>query len=122
MSAKHENGRIARWALAAQEYWPFEIHYRPGKSNSNADALSRASEVPTKAESKNRPRGSTSETTIRPEKLAITRQQASTEPTEAPAAESKPKKRTIGAEPNSEIELSKEELAREQREDEKTAL
>ena len=32
--------KLSRWALAIQEY-DFTIRYRPGRTNSNADALSR---------------------------------------------------------------------------------
>jgi len=35
------SGRIARWILTLQEYEPFEVQYRKGTSNGNADALSR---------------------------------------------------------------------------------
>lgn len=35
------SGRMARWVLALQEYEPFEVHYRKGTTNGNADALSR---------------------------------------------------------------------------------
>ena len=39
-SAQHSNGRLARWAMRLQLY-SFEIRYRPGPKNDNADALSR---------------------------------------------------------------------------------
>ena len=39
-TANHSNGRIARWALRLQPY-TFNIKYRPGVMNLNADALSR---------------------------------------------------------------------------------
>ena len=39
-SAQHWNGRLARWAMRLQPY-TFEIRYRPGPANENADALSR---------------------------------------------------------------------------------
>ena len=39
-SAQHANGRLARWAMRLQPY-SFEIRYRPGLANDNADALSR---------------------------------------------------------------------------------
>ena len=39
--APHPSGKLARWGLALQEL-DFQIHYRPGKQNANADALSRA--------------------------------------------------------------------------------
>lgn len=34
-------GKLARWGMALQEL-DLEIHYRPGKTNANVDALSRA--------------------------------------------------------------------------------
>ena len=42
-TAKHQNGRLARWALALQPY-SFTIKYRPGSQNINADVLSRISD------------------------------------------------------------------------------
>ena len=39
-TARHANGRLARWALALQPY-SFSVEYRPGTQNANADALSR---------------------------------------------------------------------------------
>ena len=42
-------GRIARWILDLQGY-DFEIQYRPGKSNTAADALSRLTSYPTSTE------------------------------------------------------------------------
>ena len=39
-SAKHVNGRLARWAMKLQPFF-FQIRYRPGSSNANADAFSR---------------------------------------------------------------------------------
>ena len=39
-TAKHQNGRLARWALALQPY-SYTIRYRAGSLNENADALSR---------------------------------------------------------------------------------
>ena len=39
-TAKHGNGRLARWAMALQPY-TFSITYRPGGDNANADMLSR---------------------------------------------------------------------------------
>ena len=39
-SAKHDNGRLARWAMKLQPY-TFSIRYRPGGDNVNADTLSR---------------------------------------------------------------------------------
>ena len=38
---KENNAQLSRWSLALQPY-RFEVHYRPGKANGNADALSRA--------------------------------------------------------------------------------
>ena len=40
LNTPQPSGKLARWGMALQELdlW---IHYRPGKSNSNADALSR---------------------------------------------------------------------------------
>ena len=40
MQTKDLTGRLARWALKLQEY-DFDIQYRPGKANANADGLSR---------------------------------------------------------------------------------
>ena len=39
-SMKHTGGRLSRWAIQLQEY-SFDIVHRPGKQNTNADALSR---------------------------------------------------------------------------------
>ena len=39
-SSRHLNGRLTRWALKLQSY-TFTIRYRSGKSNQNADGLSR---------------------------------------------------------------------------------
>ncbi len=38
---KENNPRLSRWSLALQPY-NFEVKYRAGKANGNADALSRA--------------------------------------------------------------------------------
>ena len=46
ISTPHPSGKLARWGLALQEL-DLEIHYRPGKKNANADALSRAPIKPT---------------------------------------------------------------------------
>ena len=43
-SSHHCNGRLARWAMRLQPY-SFQIRYRPGASNANADALSRLVDV-----------------------------------------------------------------------------
>ena len=40
LSAQKMNGLLCHWALAIQEY-DFQIYYRKGSLNSNADALSR---------------------------------------------------------------------------------
>ena len=40
LKAPHPSAKLARWAMAVQEL-DLEIKHRPGKSNSNADALSR---------------------------------------------------------------------------------
>ena len=39
-SSRHLNGRLTHWALKLQSY-TFTVRYRPGKSNQNADGLSR---------------------------------------------------------------------------------
>ena len=39
-SARHSNGRLARWVLRLQPY-SFSLRYRPGLLNANADAMSR---------------------------------------------------------------------------------
>ncbi len=41
MNTPHPSGKLARWGLALQEV-DLSIHYRPGKRNANADALSRS--------------------------------------------------------------------------------
>ena len=41
LNTPHPSGKLARWGLAMQEL-DLDIRYRPGKSNANADALSRA--------------------------------------------------------------------------------
>ena len=43
-----DEGRLCRWALALQEF-DFEIKYRRGSSNGNADALSRVPAVEVEA-------------------------------------------------------------------------
>ena len=40
LNTPHPSGKLARWGLALQEL-DLHIHYRPGKRNANADALSR---------------------------------------------------------------------------------
>jgi hypothetical protein len=37
---KEPKDRLARWSLKLSEY-DIEIHHRPGKTNGNADAISR---------------------------------------------------------------------------------
>jgi hypothetical protein len=48
MSKKEPSGRLARWALKIQEY-NITIGYRPGKTNQNADSLSRIPILPAAA-------------------------------------------------------------------------
>ena len=40
MAGKRQTGRLARWVLRLQEF-TFEVKHKPGKANTNADALSR---------------------------------------------------------------------------------
>ena len=40
LNTPHPAGKLARWGLALQEL-DLNIHYRPGKTNANADAFSR---------------------------------------------------------------------------------
>ena len=40
LSTPQPSGKLARWGMAIQEL-DLNIHYRPGKKNANADALSR---------------------------------------------------------------------------------
>ncbi|MCG8626968.1 MAG: Ty3/Gypsy family RNase HI domain-containing protein, partial [Proteobacteria bacterium] len=53
MNTPHPSGRVARWGLALTEV-NLHIHYRPGKKNANADALSRS---PTESGSNTQPFG-----------------------------------------------------------------
>lgn len=39
---KAKTGRLQRWALVLQEYLPFEIQHRAGKTHANVDALTRS--------------------------------------------------------------------------------
>lgn len=45
MNTPHPSGKLARWGLALQEV-DLHIHYRPGRKNANADALSRCHTEP----------------------------------------------------------------------------
>ena len=47
MGIKDQNGHLARWSLIEFQSYDFDIKHRPGKSNGNADALSRATDFPT---------------------------------------------------------------------------
>jgi hypothetical protein len=40
-TTKYVTGRLARWAMKLSTYQIEEIKYRPGKTNTNADSLSR---------------------------------------------------------------------------------
>ena len=39
--AGDSSGRLMRWALALQEFWPFSVEHRAGRRHGNADGLSR---------------------------------------------------------------------------------
>ncbi len=52
MTKPHNNGRLARWAISLLEY-DFEIQYKAGHANCNADALSRMYENEQPAEAVN---------------------------------------------------------------------
>ena len=41
LNTPHPSGKLARWGMALQEM-DLYLHYRPGKTNQNADALSRS--------------------------------------------------------------------------------
>ena len=41
LKVQHPSGKLARWSQTLSEF-ELELHYRPGRVNSNADALSRA--------------------------------------------------------------------------------
>ena len=44
------SGRLGRWALRLMEFQPFTVEHKPGKSNTNADVLSR---IPIKSQDNN---------------------------------------------------------------------
>lgn len=39
--SKSASGRLLRWSLALQDFWPFAVEHRAGKRHGNADGLSR---------------------------------------------------------------------------------
>ena len=40
-NSKSASGRLLRWSLALQDFWPFAVEHRAGKRHGNADGLSR---------------------------------------------------------------------------------
>lgn len=44
MKTKHPSGKLARWGEVVSEF-DLEVKYRPGRKNSNADALARSQSV-----------------------------------------------------------------------------
>jgi len=53
-NVKDPGSRLIRWRLKLEEY-EYEIHYKPGVSNTNADALSRIRTVTTRSKTKSEP-------------------------------------------------------------------
>ena len=54
LNTPHPSGKLARWGLALQEL-NLKIHYRPGRKNQNADALSRVPLLSTSDQQNNQP-------------------------------------------------------------------